>query len=299
MAQVKVKAAAGGGDEAEANCPMAPHKKPKEFTAKAPKVKEVAELRRNMKAGTSTQAWVEKGDEVDKGTNKTSENPEPTFPGDKPPIQIEDRGYPLSVAAHHLIPGKESLPVSAIKRYVWAKHGEIENDIGYDVDGAENGIWLPTHQALSRGAGKAQTIIIHEEENPLETKPGLSYRKLSRRAKSKRSDPEAFTTKFIPLYTQQAMKKMERQFHDSHSVYSRHVKKRLGKLAVKLDNRIGFCDECKTKGKPYPPPFRLVFKLNNISDYYQGKLKGPPSMWDKTVYTSYWALHYMDNPVID
>ena len=95
------------------------------------------------------------------------------------------------------------------------------------------------------------------------------------------------------------MKKMGGQFHDSHSVYNTKVKKRLQKLAVDLNNRVGFCDECKEKGKPYPPPFDLVFKLNNISNYYRGKLDGAPSSWDRGIFTSNWAVYYIDNPVID
>lgn len=298
-AELKEGAAAGGGQEAKEKCPMAPHKEPKKFKAKAPKVKSVAELRRNMKSGTSTQAWVDKGSRVDKGTNETSERPQPSISGDKPAIRIDDRGYPLSVAAHHLIPGKASLPDSDVNKYVWKKHGEIENDIGYDVDGAENGVWLPTHQSLSRGLGKAKTIIIHDESNPAPTQPGLSYTELSKRAKAGNHDPQAFTTKFIPLYTQLAMKKLNAQFHDSHSVYSMHVKKSLGTLAVSMNNRIGFCDECTKKGKPYKPPFGLVFRLNNMSQYYQGKLTGARSGWMKTIYTSDWSLYYMNNSLVD
>lgn len=281
-------------------CPMAPHKETKKFKAKAPKVKSVPELRSNMKKGVSTQTWEDNGTEVVEGTNETAERPLPTVSGDEPPIQIGDRGYPLSIAAHHLIPGKDSLPESNIKKFVWATYNVIKNDIGYDVDGAENGVWLPTHQALSAGLGKAKTIVIQDDTHPEPTGPGMSYRQLSKRAKApKENELELSTTKFIPTYTQLAMKELDAQFHDSHKPYSLKVIDRLDKYAVALNDKVGYCDECSKKGEPFSPPHGLVFILNSVSQYYQGKLKGPPTSWDREIYTSDWSLHYMSTSVID
>ena len=79
--------------------------------------------------------------------------------------------YPLTCAAHHLIPAQESLKGHAILKYM-CKDGEQQDfrnsggsdpaavpgskvwgNVAYNVNGGQNGVWLPGNYAVGAGAG--------------------------------------------------------------------------------------------------------------------------------------------------
>lgn len=289
----------------DAECPCE-HEKPGKVTGKPKGEKSVAELRRNMKAGTSTRQWVEKGGKYENGESQTDKDPLPGYEvienGEKVgPIQIGDDRYPLSMAAHHIIPGKDALPKSDIRKFLWEAEGKTEGDVGYDVDGAENGVWLPTHAKLSSALGKSGEIQICDEDNPSQT---LSYADLSQRPPKRKEggewvevdDRSEAPLNFIETYTRQAMKLTGRQFHDSHSAYSGHVTKRLNKMHVKMCHLTKECPECqKAEGEKLPPPYGLVDRLNALSLLLRVKLLGPPASWVPPIFTSHHARGYRDD----
>lgn len=276
-------------------CPMEPHEKAKTLTGKAPEVKSVPELRKAMKDGKSTRQWKQNGDDFEKAEHFDAEKvPQPEY--DEKPIKIAGVKYPLSIAAHHLIPGKASLPVSMIKKYVWkSEGGVIDGDIGYDVDGAENGKWLPTHQTMSSKLGESQAIVIEDDTDPSKT-IGMSWAELSDRAKEKEGNQQTYTELFLPRYTQQAMKLLNCQFHDSHSDYSTWVKVQLDKISVSIDVKSGLCDKCK-KNAIKTPPYSLVYRLNGLSRTCAGLLSGSPKNTWLRIYTSEFAAMYKRNPL--
>ena len=145
MTQLGEAVAVVAFSSSDEKCPMEPHKKAKTLTGKAPGVKSVPELRKSMGEGKSTRQWKQNGIDFEKAEHFDAEKKLPPEYNEQP-ITIAEVKYPLSIAAHHLIPGKASLPQSTIKKYIWKSEGLIDGDIGYDVDGAENGKWLPTHQ---------------------------------------------------------------------------------------------------------------------------------------------------------
>jgi len=62
---------------------------------------------------------------------------------------IEEIPVRVAPAAHHLIPGNQSMDPHPIEEYTTtAKNADLLEDIGYDINGAENGIWLPTYPDL-------------------------------------------------------------------------------------------------------------------------------------------------------
>ncbi|MBN1441710.1 MAG: AHH domain-containing protein [Planctomycetes bacterium] len=286
----------------DAKCPIA-HKDRGEVKGKAKNEKSVAQLRSNMEKGKSTQQWVLAGDTYKNGENTAAKDPCPEYEVHVdgkavPPILVGDDRYPLSLAAHHIVPGKASLPRSDLRKFIWKSEGKIKGDIGYDVDGAENGVWLPTHAKLSAGMGKRQTIQICDEDNPART---LSYAELGEKKPKKKIDGEwkevedaaGAPLAFIEHYTRAAMDLTRRQFHDSHSDYSNHVVKRLNKLHVKLCKITRDCPDCKKMlGEKLPPPYGLVHRLNAISGLLRGKLQGPPTSWTPPVFTSNYAKSY-------
>lgn len=279
-------------------CPFQPHSKDEGFTqSKRPGDKEVKKLQKAMKSGQSTRVWHQSGTSFTEKTNKDGPKHSKPKAAAGQPIRIAGVDYPLSVAAHHIIPGKASLPKSELAPYIWADEGGvIKSDIGYDVDGSENGLWMPTHQSMSAKLGKAQKLVIHDEEKPPETK-GMSWQQLSDRAKEHDGDPATYTQLFLPRYTQQAMDALYTQFHDSHSNYNTWVTKRLNGLAVRLHTKVGFCEKCKEDDKK-SPPYSLVYRLNMVSrmiliNFLGG---GPKAGW-KRVHTSDFARRYAENPL--
>jgi hypothetical protein len=69
---------------------------------------------------------------------------------------VGDQEFPFVVAAHHLIPGNASLGESRLKKLmtkssaarIAGKARRIKNHIGYNVNGAHNGAWLPGNYAI-------------------------------------------------------------------------------------------------------------------------------------------------------
>jgi hypothetical protein len=99
--------------------------------------------------------------------------------------------FPLTCAAHHIIPAQASLRDS--KLIQWLVHGSISaqtkdgegtgrlaKNVGYDVNGAQNGIWLPGPYALSTDAVRSEMGL------PSEAPPS---------GKKKNSGPVAVLTK--------------------------------------------------------------------------------------------------------
>jgi hypothetical protein len=75
--------------------------------------------------------------------------------------------FPLTCAAHHIIPAQASLRDSNLIK--WLVHGSISSqtkdgsgtgklakNVGYDVNGAQNGVWLPGPYALSTDAVRTE-----------------------------------------------------------------------------------------------------------------------------------------------
>lgn len=76
--------------------------------------------------------------------------------------------FPLTCAAHHLIPAQASLRDSKLVK--WLVHGSISaqvkgggsgngklvQNIGYDVNGSQNGVWLPGPYALNTDAVRTE-----------------------------------------------------------------------------------------------------------------------------------------------
>lgn len=147
---------------------------------------------------------------------------------------------------HHLIPGNEALKqVPTLLPWIFEDKGKIENDIGYDVNNGENGIWLPSNNSM-RGVSwwSGDTQII-------------------RKAK----------------YAKSAMKVSGGLFHDRHiDPYSEFVQKILNKIADRMNGLQAQDPKCpykveKGESTRYKPPYALVNRLNGVSRRLSGYLK--------------------------
>lgn len=179
---------------------------------------------------------------------------------------IPDGVYGYTVAAHHLIPGEAALEPSELKPFmtegdsvqVQTKDGEkskkIRKHIGYNVNGAHNGVWLPGN------------YYIRATNSPVK---GKSWSDLG-------TDP------WCANYVAAVTKAANGQFHDTHTQYSSAVKDLLKKMALVLSQHE--CEHCKPTD--INPPFRIKARLYNLSAYFKTQVTAPPAAWKRPWFTS-------------
>jgi hypothetical protein len=166
--------------------------------------------------------------------------------------------YPYTVAAHHIIPGNASLRDSAVYKYMVksASGSKVKKNIGYNVNGAHNGIFLPGWYGIRK-----------------KTSPDGS--KWSELDDSWRKE-----------YVGSVVIRTGRQFHDSHTKYNQHVKGILDSLAVLIELHMIFCDDCKADNEKKPPFYPLKVRLYSLSAMIRSLLTGHPMNWKPCLMTS-------------
>lgn len=225
-------------------------------------------LGKNMDKGTSTSRKEPKTDKIDHPEFDTR-NIETKW--DKK-TELSEDGFNLRILLnpHHLVPGEASLPKSDIMVFVTKDHKFIKSDIGYVVNGAQNGVWLPSHSA----AGNWGNTLRKDGVVKLKTAEDLKAHFLQRE------------------YAFVAMEFCQAQFHDSHPDYSAFVVQCLNKVFIKCWAGTGWCEECKKETSPMPPPYGLIKRIDAISARLIGFLMFPYAAWRPPVYTSAWALDF-------
>jgi hypothetical protein len=171
----------------------------------------------------------------------------------------------VTVAAHHLIPGNESL-MRAKPLIPWIKKGgTIAGDIGYNVNHEKNGVWLPGSYAWNRQS--------------------------TRTWKSLGATAHGVQLQYAYAYC--AMKRTGRPWHDRHTDYSAWVKRTLEKFRVKMLQLRTSCSRCNEEAeKPWPPPYKLVSRLDGLSTRLRNQLLGGSRGWVPPFNTSRWAVMF-------
>jgi len=230
-------------------------------------------LGKNMEAGSGTATRSD--------SSYHTANPVP-YPNPAP-VRIDDDDYDVTMAAHHLIPAQESLKDCPILEYIDKDKGVIKENLGYDVNGTQNGIWLPGPYAVD-GWGD---MTLEQEDLPETAKRATTKAKRQAALPGKLAGEQ-----FQGNYSMGAMEDSKRQFHDRHVDYSNFVRQYLEKIHVNmLMVELQFCDKCKNRGsEKLPPPLSLVARINGLSRTLSGYLIWPPSSWRAPLYTSSWAV---------
>jgi len=260
------------------------------------------------------------------------EDPSSSLHGQATPIKLgglTPEDLPLTCAAHHLIPAQASLRGSNLVVYLYKGSatfnapgkkgstvtkggGKLKKNAGYDVNGSQNGVWLPGPYALRKSADAAASAVprvraLRGKEKPI---PVVSIAMVE--------DPEAedqppsglgeagepggakkIGNRKVPyylLYTISAMRQTVKQYHDAHPAYSKFVLDCLNAIAEELNEFAyeGACKQCP-KRKPsdkLPPPYNLVVRLNDVSTRLCNYLKGLPSGWVPNIYTSAMSVEF-------
>jgi hypothetical protein len=216
--------------------------------------------------------------------------------------------YFASYAAHHIIPGNETLKGHPIVAWMGGsaeidggkdegKPTSVINDgeyIGYDINDSENGIWLPGPYPLStKKSWPAKTAMSDAVKANLITDNDV---------KAASSFKEAYAFAVIKEarkpYDATANDKKHYigcQLHFRHDEYSRGMKLMLTKIRLKL---VHFSKECpipkdqKKKGDKFPAPLGLKGRMEGVSFRMRQHLVGP--QWNKFVYTDDLSKRYID-----
>ena len=250
-----------------------------------------SKLGTRMANGTSTRLWDDSSGNVQPKKNDAQKQ-KATDAIKEPHIVYlaldhlgNSKTFPFSVAAHHLIPGEASLPKSSLINYV--KGGKIiSSDIGYGVNGRENGIWLPTHHALSQNM------------------PVLPFATQKHAYADLTPQGNDMVGSFTSTYAQAVMEYAGCQFHDDHTKatdYSNFVIKVLNKIQSNLTTIKNYnckkCNDAKSGGGKLPPPYKLVNRLNAVSGRLATFLGGNPLTWRPPIFTSKHAQSFMESQI--
>lgn len=260
-----------------------------------------------LKAGQSTSRNSQYGGGVvlDSEPDPREQKGHPLNKADNPlPVNLIwndlPRPWPVTCAAHHLIPSGDALAKTGLLEWLIKKgttaeagtktgslksvNGKVDNNVGYDVNGAENGVWLPGPYAM-RGIWTTFTAETEPEDDPGGAGGGGE------------GPTETHPAQFE--YAVVAMRKAKAQFHDAHRPYSKFVLDALNLLAARMREitETAECEKCrdKIKNSGPPAPYSLILRLNGVSKRLRGHLEGGPTGWTQHLWTSKWALEYMTN----
>ena len=186
-------------------------------------------------------------------------------------VELELHDYPLQYAPHHLIPGNEALKgsevlaymgdASVIKAYQPPRASEIKKgkSIGYDVNAADNGVWLPSPYALSMS-------------NQWPSQEGIQAL-MKRMGQVAVDESESFKAAYVAASIEASG---HRQFHMRHEGYSREVKKILNAMADKIDLLSSKCLVAQggQADELFDPPAGLKGKINTLASRMRGLLAG-------------------------
>src|SRR3990172_5121974 len=132
---------------------------------------------------------------------------------------------------------------------------KIKNHIGYNVNGAHNGVWLPGNYAI-----RPKKTSLKKTWSELTDKPNWCMN-----------------------YVAAVSAKAGGQFHDTHEQYNRAVEKLLTKIydAVTVHE----CALCEEKTE-VPPPYVIKERLYALSHYLRSQLQGTPGVWRRPWFAS-------------
>ncbi len=186
---------------------------------------------------------------------------------------LEDFKVKIKATPHHLIPGKASMEPSRLETWTRSSKGKIKEDIGYNVDCAQNGIFLPHLPEIYFTKHKEGTKI------PMSKYYGQTWSGLSPGAKESIGFLVMGET-FLQLhYTDHD----DPYIHmDNETTYDDECKNECNYLA---DNMLTSELKAKCKdgdGKLYPP-YELVSRINMMSLDFKFRITEHPKKWESWV----------------
>jgi hypothetical protein len=175
---------------------------------------------------------------------------------------------------HHLLPGNAAMAKSKVETWTLASKGKIKEDVGYNIDGADNGIWLPhlPHIHWTSYMDRAKKIRFSDHYG--------TWKDLS---------PEEQTWIGIVV-----MGDTQLQMHytdhddayahvDNDTTYDDEALERCNLLADLMQDVWSRKCPKERKKKKLDPPYGIIERLNLQSQYMRNRISGPPKRWKSWV----------------
>jgi hypothetical protein len=270
---------------------------------------DAAALGQSLDDGTAASSTVVRSSASDKAYQSPRKEADPdNLPYEKREVQlyagVESSWYPVGFQAHHLIPAKESLArAGTLLKYIDKSKGKLCCNLGYNVNGNENGAWLPgKHPVDGNGLnlwGSASGNLPDKEDvgrKKVVRGSGGDKWSYTPLAGPRAGNPGANEDNNLKWqYVKASMNFLgPRQFHDRHPTYSKNVKEHLDSVGALLERfsgtrkKLASCPECKKDAKKkLVPPVRLLGVLNALSARYCAHVVGKTE--DEVFYTSSWC----------
>jgi hypothetical protein len=194
-----------------------------------------------------------------------------------------------SAEAHHLICGNEVLKEEGVVEKYLIEDAKTTskgsagflkpNDVGYDVNSAENGIWLPSVPDMFRKT-KTEPMRWWGDQTAWNRKHPMKPARVSL------DEWEKADAAFI------VMEAVKRQFHkashgDVGEPDDNYVEMAIGRLRQVTVFLKHFADKCPMeddgscrKKPPYYPPYGVISLLNALSKNLARELDGHPDTWN-------------------
>lgn len=180
---------------------------------------------------------------------------------------LEDFAVKMAAAPHHIIPGNAAMAPSRVEKWTVESKGKIKQDIGYSIDCAQNGIFLPHLPEIyftRRISGK-----------PMSKYYGQTWAGLSDSAKASIAATVQMEVCLQMHYTDHD----DPYVHVDHSTtYDGECKQLCNQLADYMDLKAAQCPKKDGDGK-LMPPYGLVLMLNQKSARMKDQITGIPSKW--------------------
>lgn len=183
---------------------------------------------------------------------------------------LEDFPVAMAAAPHHLIPGKASMAKSRLEKWTKAEKNKIKEDIGYNIDCAQNGIFLPHLPEIYWTKHKAGT------KTPQSKFYGASWSELSNSSKTSIGFLIMGDTWLQMHYTDHD----DPYKHiDNDTNYDDQCKARCNRLADLMERRAKNAKCEDDTDKKLNPPYELVELINLESLKIKLNITGRPGWW--------------------
>lgn len=203
------------------------------------------------------------------------------------PGVLEDFKVGLAAAPHHLIPGNASMQPSRVEKWTCASKGMIKEDVGYNIDCAQNGIFLPHLPAIYWTRHAPGTKV------PMAQYYGKKWRDLSPTAKQSIGALVMGETCLQMHYTDHD----DPYVHvDNDATYDDECKQECNHLAD-LMQLLESKARCKDDDGKLAPPYSIVHRLNLKSLAVKHRITGFPVRW--TSWVSPLAQEYTHDLTLD
>ena len=199
---------------------------------------------------------------------------------------FEDFEVEMAAAPHHIIPGNTSMTHSKVETWTCNSKGKIKQDIGYDIDGAPNGVFLP-HLPEIYFTRKKEATVRDSATSPWQTKKvfqskayGQTWIDMSDAAKESIE------------YTIMLETSLQAHFSNHNKPYV-HVNAAMNydlecqdecdQLDDLMKAKALICPQKSNPDPPYNPPYSLVGLINGKSAAVLTRITGRPRRWQSWI----------------